>query len=213
MGYVSMFDRQTQSTYFFIVLFFFCQKRAFMWARYWVQWRHQVQNHVSKCECLILISFQVIQTKHIWSAVRSFWKPTVKSSTGNKELYSYVLSWIVGMFTNDWYSFLSFHSFWTQLSSIGQFRTGENPLEQLCRFILAQFNFFFNPRHDSTIPAPYRIWQYYDPQIKHIEQNRNYAEKKTKKVAWFVSNCKDDNGRLEYARELQKYIQVFQRVD
>lgn len=63
-------------------------------------------------------------------------------------------------------------------------------------------------RYDSTIPAPYRIWEYYDPNITQKKQNRNYAANKTKKVAWFVSNCNDDNGRLDYAHELQKYIQV-----
>lgn len=41
-----------------------------------------------------------------------------------------------------------------------------------------------------------------------MEQERNYALNKTKKVAWFVSNCGARNGRLNYAHELQKYIQV-----
>lgn len=41
-----------------------------------------------------------------------------------------------------------------------------------------------------------------------MEQDRNYALNKTKKVAWFVSNCGARNGRLNYAHELQKYIQV-----
>jgi len=27
-------------------------------------------------------------------------------------------------------------------------------------------------------------------------------------VAWFVSNCEDQNGRLDYARTLSKYISV-----
>jgi len=31
---------------------------------------------------------------------------------------------------------------------------------------------------------------------------------KTKKVAWFVSNCGASNNRLEIAHELQNYIQV-----
>lgn len=65
-----------------------------------------------------------------------------------------------------------------------------------------------NSRYDSTIPAPYRVWKYYDSNITQKLQSRNYASGKTKAVAWFVSNCNDDNGRLEYARELQKYIQV-----
>lgn len=44
--------------------------------------------------------------------------------------------------------------------------------------------------------------------VKQIEQERNFALNKTKKVAWFVSNCGARNGRLQYAHELQKYIQV-----
>lgn len=63
-------------------------------------------------------------------------------------------------------------------------------------------------RHDSTIPAPYGKWLYYNPEIRQTEQHRNYAANKTKKVAWFVSNCNDQNGRLKYAHELQKYIEV-----
>lgn len=34
------------------------------------------------------------------------------------------------------------------------------------------------------------------------------ALNKTKKVAWFVSNCSARNKRLQYAQELSKYIQV-----
>lgn len=69
-----------------------------------------------------------------------------------------------------------------------------------------------------------------------MEQDRNFAQNKTKKVAWFViyyldyfkiklntinqyiyklfrldrfvSNCGARNGRLNYAHELQKHIQV-----
>ena len=44
-------------------------------------------------------------------------------------------------------------------------------------------------RQDSTIVTPYEKWVYYDQNVKAIEQNFNYAENKTKKVAWFVSNC------------------------
>lgn len=63
-------------------------------------------------------------------------------------------------------------------------------------------------RRDSTIVAPYEKWEYYDPRIKQMEQDRNYALNKTKRVAWFVSNCGARNGRLQFAHELQKYIQV-----
>ena len=34
------------------------------------------------------------------------------------------------------------------------------------------------------------------------------AANKTKAVAWFVSNCGARNGRLNYAKELSKFIQV-----
>lgn len=41
-----------------------------------------------------------------------------------------------------------------------------------------------------------------------MAQARDYAANKTKKVAWFVSNCGARNGRLAYARELAKHISV-----
>jgi hypothetical protein len=49
---------------------------------------------------------------------------------------------------------------------------------------------------------------YYDPNVKSLNQSKNYAANKTKQVAWFVSNCGARTRRLEYARELQKYIGV-----
>jgi len=63
-------------------------------------------------------------------------------------------------------------------------------------------------RSDSTIVAPYERWQYYNENVRKLDQNRNFAANKTNAVAWFVSNCKARNDRLEYAKELQKYIQV-----
>lgn len=69
----------------------------------------------------------------------------------------------------------------------------------------------WNFRRDSTIVAPYKKWAYYDPRVKQMKQTQNYAQNKTKKVAWFVSNCGARNGRLSYARELQKHIQVWSR--
>jgi hypothetical protein len=44
-------------------------------------------------------------------------------------------------------------------------------------------------------------------------QPKDYAANKTKAVAWFVSNCGARNGRLDYAKELQKYIQVALHLD
>ncbi|EDW79458.2 uncharacterized protein Dwil_GK20401 [Drosophila willistoni] len=63
-------------------------------------------------------------------------------------------------------------------------------------------------RRDSTIVAPYEKWQYYDNKVQQLEQDQNFAINKTKKVAWFVSNCGARNGRLQYAHELQKHIEV-----
>lgn len=68
--------------------------------------------------------------------------------------------------------------------------------------------FTMNIRRDSDIVAPYENWQYYDPKVTQLEQDRNYASNKTKKVAWFVSNCSARNNRLNFAHELGKYIQV-----
>ncbi|XP_026474909.1 glycoprotein 3-alpha-L-fucosyltransferase A [Ctenocephalides felis] len=71
------------------------------------------------------------------------------------------------------------------------------------------FNWTATYRYDSDIVAPYEHWEYYDPRVKQVKHmERNYAAIKTKAVAWFVSNCGARNGRLQYAHELQKYIQV-----
>ena len=64
-------------------------------------------------------------------------------------------------------------------------------------------------RRDSTINTPYyKFLPYKDGAGRKTATKRNYAAGKTKKVAWFVSNCHAINGRLEYANELAKYIDV-----
>ncbi|KAF9813825.1 hypothetical protein SFRURICE_007980 [Spodoptera frugiperda] len=70
------------------------------------------------------------------------------------------------------------------------------------------FNWTSTYRRDSDIVAPYEHWVYYDPLIIEKDLDRNFAANKTKKVAWFVSNCHARNRRLQYARQLSKYIQV-----
>ncbi|KAJ8709151.1 hypothetical protein PYW07_008977 [Mythimna separata] len=70
------------------------------------------------------------------------------------------------------------------------------------------FNWTSTYRRDSDIVAPYEHWVYYDPLITEKDLDRNFAANKTKKVAWFVSNCHARNRRLQYARRLSKYIQV-----
>lgn len=39
-----------------------------------------------------------------------------------------------------------------------------------------------NFRRDSDVVAPYEKWEYFDPRVHQIEQDRNYALNKTKKV-------------------------------
>ncbi|XP_046669601.1 glycoprotein 3-alpha-L-fucosyltransferase A isoform X1 [Homalodisca vitripennis] len=64
-------------------------------------------------------------------------------------------------------------------------------------------------RSDSDIVAPYEKWVYHDAAVTEFQGPlRDFAANKTDKVAWFVSNCGARNGRLQYAQELQKHIQV-----
>ena len=66
-------------------------------------------------------------------------------------------------------------------------------------------------RRDSTIVTPYEKFVPYannNNSLSPFVPARNYADGKTKKVAWFVSNCYTTNGRLLYARELAKHIDV-----
>lgn len=63
-------------------------------------------------------------------------------------------------------------------------------------------------RHDSTIAMPYHKWAYYDPKVKEIPQTINYAANKTKKVAWLISDCIQENDRINIGYAIQKYIQV-----
>ena len=76
------------------------------------------------------------------------------------------------------------------------------------------FNWTATYRRDSVIPTPYEIFQPKEDNHEYYKdahrrrRYKNYAKGKTKLVAWFVSNCYARNNRLEYAKELQKYIQV-----
>lgn len=64
-------------------------------------------------------------------------------------------------------------------------------------------------RRDSDVVAPYEKWVYHDRSVtEYPGPLRDFTANKTDKVAWFVSNCGARNGRLQYAQELQKYIQV-----
>ena len=65
-------------------------------------------------------------------------------------------------------------------------------------------------RMDSTIVTPYERFVPYKnaSQYQLLPPKRNYASGKTKKIAWFVSNCRTHNNRMQYALELSKYIDV-----
>ena len=43
---------------------------------------------------------------------------------------------------------------------------------------------------------------------KFGQENSELAGKKSKAVAWFVSNCNADSKREDYVTELEKHIQV-----
>lgn len=68
------------------------------------------------------------------------------------------------------------------------------------------YNWTATYRHDSDIVAPYEKFIIHNN--TRVYNTRNYAEGKTKKVAWFVSNCRAPNARGVYANQLSKYIDV-----
>lgn len=102
----------------------------------------------------------------------------------------------------------SMPTFKRPLSQIWMLYLLECPLHTQMFKFPSVFNWTATYRTDSTIVAPYERWQYYNPNVRTKIQARNYAANKTKQVAWFVSNCGARNGRLNYARELGKFINV-----
>ncbi|KAE9544399.1 hypothetical protein AGLY_001578 [Aphis glycines] len=69
------------------------------------------------------------------------------------------------------------------------------------------FNWTANYRWDSDVPHPYGYFMKYTPPLP-VDGRKNYAENKTKKVAWFVSNCRPHSNRTIYVNELAKYISI-----
>lgn len=63
-------------------------------------------------------------------------------------------------------------------------------------------------RHDSVIVAPYEKFVPFNDSVLQKTQTKNYALGKTKKIAWFVSNCGARNGRRKYADALAKFIDI-----
>ena len=76
-----------------------------------------------------------------------------------------------------------------------------------------KINWTMTYRTDSTIVTPYFKYLPFSLQKGSIKGQRlptkvNYAEGKTKLIAWFVTNCRSHSGRLDYVRELKKYVHV-----
>ena len=55
-------------------------------------------------------------------------------------------------------------------------------------------SFFISCRRDSDVVAPYEKWEYFDPRVRQVEQDKNYAQNKTKKVNFFMPRV--DNNLL-----------------
>ena len=67
------------------------------------------------------------------------------------------------------------------------------------------FNLTMTYRWDSDIVLPYG-WFY--PKELGSMASINYAQGKTKLVAWFASNCRRVNGRFEFVQRLQDFVAV-----
>ena len=86
----------------------------------------------------------------------------------------------------------------------------ESPMNSIgLTWLQDNINWTASYRADSTIVTPYEKF------VPHANVSRlpgqamrNFADGKTKLVAWFVSNCNAGNRRLEYARELRRYVSV-----
>ncbi|CAH8625187.1 unnamed protein product [Schistosoma guineensis] len=91
--------------------------------------------------------------------------------------------------------------------------THESPKHiSLANTLENEVNFTISYRFDSTIYSPYGYYEpylkYHGPKTRYPLPSRNFAAGKSKKVAWFVSNCAAKSPRLQYAEELSKYISV-----
>jgi len=70
-------------------------------------------------------------------------------------------------------------------------------------------NWTVSYRRDSTVAYSYdRFYPIVGATPVSNSTTKNYAAGKTKKVAWFVSNCYAKNARQRYATELSKHLQV-----
>lgn len=87
---------------------------------------------------------------------------------------------------------------WILYSQESPFHSGES----------TYVNWTMTYRQDSDAVLPSEKWVYYNESVKAKQPEKNYAKGKSKKVAWFVSNCWAKNDRAGYAKELKKYIDV-----
>lgn len=84
------------------------------------------------------------------------------------------------------------------------------PHTQSFRNIRHAINWTATYRSDSDIVAPYAKYISLPTTSHELQFRSNFSSDKLRgnKVAWFVSNCGARNMRLEYARELGKYMDV-----
>ncbi|CAH8648412.1 unnamed protein product [Schistosoma rodhaini] len=89
----------------------------------------------------------------------------------------------------------------------------ESPVHiAMAGFLDNEVNFTISFRLDSTIYSPYGSYEPYikhhGPETRYPLPSRNIASGKSKKVAWFVSNCIPKSPRMQYAKELSRHISV-----
>lgn len=84
----------------------------------------------------------------------------------------------------------------------------ETPLNKLTIGNYSQdfFNWTLTYWKKSDITIPYG--NYVAKDTNYILPNEGFFKNKTKMAAWFASNCKSNNKREEYVKELQKYVEV-----
>ena len=75
------------------------------------------------------------------------------------------------------------------------------------RLLRQHINWTVSYRRDSTVAISYGKYAQ-TTQNKSSEQIVDYSARKTKQVAWIVSNCHAKNNRLEYAHKLAKFIDL-----
>ena len=84
----------------------------------------------------------------------------------------------------------------------------ESPLWPGIRHVSTQFNITasYDPR--STLWVPYGRCKRRTAPLMNLQQTVNYAQGKSRQVAWLVSVCTRPSKRMQYAKELSKYITV-----